>query len=67
MKIMHRYLFGLKINRKMLFCVAYQPIINVGYVEDGMNDVHRLKMSSTLTMDEIPNTEPDFQVLIEEF
>jgi len=33
-KIVNRYLFGLKTNRKMLSCVAYQSVINTGHVEN---------------------------------
>ena len=66
MKIVDRYLFNLKTNRKMLFCAAYQPVINAGYVEDGMDDIHRLKVFH-ITVNEIPNAESDFRVLIDGF
>ena len=57
LKIVNRYLFSLKAKRKIISCVAYQPIINAGHVE-GDIDIHRLKVSS-MTVGEIPNAELD--------
>ena len=50
----------------MLSCVAYQSVINAGHIEGGMDDVHRESVFH-MTVDEIPNAEPDLWVLVDGF
>jgi len=68
-KIVNRYLFGLKTNRKMLSCVAYQSVINTGHVENVIWWMMSIDWKC-LPYDckwEIPNAEPDLRVLVDGF